>query len=152
MVGVAVHTVADQFGIDPNATPTRMFQFLQDHDSSAFAEHEPVSVLVERPARFRRIIVAKRQGFRRGKTRSEEHTSELQSRLHLVCRLLLEKKNIRTCSRSARKLAPRITNRSRPSPASSRIRRAHSSGAPSTAKRSTNSVGRAAPPFAPSLT
>src|SRR5687768_4234007 len=28
----------------------------------------------------------------RGGTRSEEHTSELQSRLHLVCRLLLEKK------------------------------------------------------------
>src|SRR2546422_8605070 len=27
------------------------------------------------------------------KKRSEEHTSELQSRLHLVCRLLLEKKN-----------------------------------------------------------
>src|SRR5437870_8342315 len=28
----------------------------------------------------------------RGGTRSEEHTSELQSRGHLVCRLLLEKK------------------------------------------------------------
>src|SRR2546422_3842309 len=28
--------------------------------------------------------------------RSEEHTSELQSRLHLVCRLLLEKKKIIT--------------------------------------------------------
>src|SRR2546422_2902542 len=27
-----------------------------------------------------------------GPSRSEEHTSELQSRLHLVCRLLLEKK------------------------------------------------------------
>src|SRR2546422_7913168 len=27
-----------------------------------------------------------------GLSRSEEHTSELQSRLHLVCRLLLEKK------------------------------------------------------------
>src|SRR2546422_9772678 len=27
-----------------------------------------------------------------GDSRSEEHTSELQSRLHLVCRLLLEKK------------------------------------------------------------
>src|SRR2546429_3850030 len=27
-----------------------------------------------------------------GSPRSEEHTSELQSRLHLVCRLLLEKK------------------------------------------------------------
>src|SRR2546429_5925524 len=41
------------------------------------------------------------EGFRRlpstsaicsRKMRSEEHTSELQSRLHLVCRLLLEKK------------------------------------------------------------
>src|SRR3989449_4144852 len=28
------------------------------------------------------------------RVRSEEHTSELQSRLHLVCRLLLEKKKI----------------------------------------------------------
>src|SRR2546422_6355248 len=35
--------------------------------------------------------------------RSEEHTSELQSRLHLVCRLLLEKKknaNLMRCGRS----------------------------------------------------
>src|SRR5436305_2535531 len=30
---------------------------------------------------------------RRCRPRSEEHTSELQSRPHLVCRLLLEKKN-----------------------------------------------------------
>src|SRR2546422_6801986 len=30
--------------------------------------------------------------------RSEEHTSELQSRLHLVCRLLLEKKKKKTTS------------------------------------------------------
>src|SRR2546429_8302319 len=30
----------------------------------------------------------------REESRSEEHTSELQSRLHLVCRLLLEKKKI----------------------------------------------------------
>src|SRR2546422_6090142 len=29
-------------------------------------------------------------------SRSEEHTSELQSRLHLVCRLLLEKKKKKT--------------------------------------------------------
>src|SRR2546425_8668129 len=29
--------------------------------------------------------------------RSEEHTSELQSLAYLVCRLLLEKKNIATC-------------------------------------------------------
>src|SRR5687768_17957082 len=31
-----------------------------------------------------------------GGPRSEEHTSELQSRLHLVCRLLLEKKKTKT--------------------------------------------------------
>src|SRR2546422_240915 len=35
-------------------------------------------------------VLRTEQGFQ---NRSEEHTSELQSRLHLVCRLLLEKKN-----------------------------------------------------------
>src|SRR2546422_6281763 len=34
-----------------------------------------------------------------GGRRSEEHTSELQSRLHLVCRLLLEKKKNSDASR-----------------------------------------------------
>src|SRR2546422_5360238 len=36
---------------------------------------------------------ARRPSSGRRASRSEEHTSELQSRLHLVCRLLLEKKN-----------------------------------------------------------
>src|SRR2546430_7484736 len=35
-----------------------------------------------------------RRASRRVDTRSEEHTSELQSQSNLVCRLLLEKKNI----------------------------------------------------------
>src|SRR2546429_1633434 len=40
-------------------------------------------------------LVVARHAFALGREhRSEEHTSELQSRLHLVCRLLLEKKNI----------------------------------------------------------
>src|SRR5438270_8236184 len=34
--------------------------------------------------------------FRKTHDRSEEHTSELQSQSNLVCRLLLEKKNILT--------------------------------------------------------
>src|SRR3989449_6357784 len=38
------------------------------------------------------IITKKGKGPFSGYFRSEEHTSELQSRLHLVCRLLLEKK------------------------------------------------------------
>src|SRR5690625_6052829 len=33
----------------------------------------------------------------RARSRSEEHTSELQSRGHLVCRLLLETKNTTQC-------------------------------------------------------
>src|SRR2546422_7717260 len=42
--------------------------------------------------------------------RSEEHTSELQSRLHLVCRLLLEKKKTTPClpGAPARYRAPRL--------------------------------------------
>src|SRR5207237_8025505 len=36
--------------------------------------------------------VLRPRGWQRGRVRSEEHTSELQSHLNLVCRLLLEKK------------------------------------------------------------
>src|SRR5205809_5481773 len=36
-------------------------------------------------------------------TRSEEHTSELQSRLHLVCRLLLEKKKKKKKKKNTKK-------------------------------------------------
>src|SRR2546429_1753637 len=38
--------------------------------------------------------------------RSEEHTSELQSRLHLVCRLLLEKKKINRYEQGTFNLPP----------------------------------------------
>src|SRR2546429_7303915 len=45
------------------------------------------------------VFVERTHGMGRSATsssrRSEEHTSELQSRLHLVCRLLLEKKKKR---------------------------------------------------------
>src|SRR3712207_7472960 len=46
-------------------------------------------------ARSRSIMgsrAAKSRTWRNGRRRSEEHTSELQSRQYLVCRLLLEKK------------------------------------------------------------
>src|SRR5205809_6159901 len=47
-------------------------------------------------------------------TRSEEHTSELQSRLHLVCRLLLEKKKTkRGDSDAARELGVTEEDRKR---------------------------------------
>src|SRR5690625_5860281 len=41
------------------------------------------------------VIAALMFGLMGTRARSEEHTSELQSRGHLVCRLLLEKKNIK---------------------------------------------------------
>src|SRR2546422_7166327 len=41
---------------------------------------------------FRRFSLPSQWDRHRIVLRSEEHTSELQSRLHLVCRLLLEKK------------------------------------------------------------
>src|SRR3989442_8308431 len=40
-------------------------------------------------------------GKSRGSARSEEHTSELQSRPHLVCRLLLEKKKTTAATRNS---------------------------------------------------
>src|SRR2546422_5745224 len=50
------------------------------------------------PARRRGAFLSDRCGS--ADTRSEEHTSELQSRLHLVCRLLLEKKKQKRCKKS----------------------------------------------------
>src|SRR2546429_848229 len=47
--------------------------------------------------------------------RSEEHTSELQSRLHLVCRLLLEKKKEKTPKAEA-KVEPKPKPAAKPKP------------------------------------
>src|SRR2546422_8112243 len=57
--------------------------------------------LFSTPRRSARFVT---QAAVRAEGRSEEHTSELQSRLHLVCRLLLEKKKRKTRgSESARR-------------------------------------------------
>src|SRR2546422_6825090 len=60
--------------------------------------------------RFRSYLAGVRGGrsalpVEYGESRSEEHTSELQSRLHLVCRLLLEKKNTTMIFQAASTLA-----------------------------------------------
>src|SRR5207247_7645184 len=51
-----------------------------------------ISVLLE--AATQKNLNVSRGCRRHGVPRSEEHTSELQSRVDLVCRLLLEKKNL----------------------------------------------------------
>src|SRR5436305_9790144 len=54
----------------------------------------PYTTLFRSPhADPRPSVWGSRPGHRDRVGRSEEHTSELQSRPHLVCRLLLEKKN-----------------------------------------------------------
>src|SRR2546429_6555036 len=56
--------------------------------------HRPLPALPAYPCSF--LAREWTSGSRAACSRSEEHTSELQSRLHLVCRLLLEKKTIPT--------------------------------------------------------
>src|SRR5690554_2457250 len=62
-------------------------------------EHSPTVIPDEQMEKFRfmldfsdKPIDFNTENFVPGEKRSEEHTSELQSRPHLVCRLLLEKK------------------------------------------------------------
>src|SRR5947209_12484522 len=63
----------------------------------------------------------KSSSTRRGPNRSEEHTSELQSRQYLVCRLLLEKKKT-TGQRIARPGQPPTAPRQQPAACTHLIR------------------------------
>src|SRR5262245_65199191 len=50
---------------------------------------------------------------RRSPARSEEHTSELQSLRHLVCRLLLEKKKKKNCQTRTRHIHGKVTTQTK---------------------------------------
>src|SRR5690606_41999877 len=62
------------------------------------------SVLQTRCQRGLKADACRRQSWRDSPARSEEHTSELQSRENLVCRLLLEKK--KSSARSGERPCP----------------------------------------------
>src|SRR2546422_6281488 len=64
----------------------------QSHNARALAE---AGAAVHLPERDLSPYTLWQGDCRTGLGRSEEHTSELQSRLHLVCRLLLGKKKYR---------------------------------------------------------
>src|SRR2546422_3403875 len=78
---------------------SRVFDVLhggQRREEIELLENEPDALAADRgqergPGGIDAHAVDGQLSARRGE-RSEEHTSELQSRLHLVCRLLLEKK------------------------------------------------------------
>src|SRR5689334_23824557 len=73
-------------------------------DPSGAAVPEAAITVVNQDSGFRRatstgtdgvyVVASLPSGLYKVSVRSEEHTSELQSQFHLVCRLLLEKKNI----------------------------------------------------------
>src|SRR5690625_6967990 len=71
--------LARDYGFDESAilAAQREEEFLRDDLGRAMAEQ----------------LVRNLEALSADASRSEEHTSELQSRGHLVCRLLLEKKN-----------------------------------------------------------
>src|SRR5699024_12333745 len=54
----------------------------------------PISSGVVAGRQFFRYLLNNYSGQKKSQKRSEEHTSELQSRFDFVCRLLLEKKNV----------------------------------------------------------
>src|SRR5687768_18159376 len=71
---------------------TTLFRSVADHTRMGASIVEPMIT-------FRQFVPIVRWHHERTmgtNWRSEEHTSELQSRLHLVCRLLLEKKKKKT--------------------------------------------------------
>src|SRR5258707_8190609 len=74
---------------------TTLFRSQQDRDRAysglSVSSSEPVGCVGRGAQAF---------GGEREDQRSEEHTSELQSRQYLVCRLLLEKKNAALVSRA----------------------------------------------------
>src|SRR5947199_7198922 len=60
------------------------------------ATHKAEPTPAQMAEAMRRMMQQQPHGFGHlRRSRSEEHTSELQSLRHLVCRLLLEKKNLR---------------------------------------------------------
>src|SRR5260370_10672929 len=75
---------------------TTLFRSLQEQEFERLGSGRTHQVDVRLVAATHRNLVemVKRNEFRSDLYRSEEHTSELQSHLNLVCRLLLEKKKI----------------------------------------------------------
>src|SRR2546422_7771648 len=73
-----------------NDTATTEIYTLSLHDALPIWLLVPLLIALYRRHSFVMRIYSDRVSVEEG--RSEEHTSELQSRLHLVCRLLLEKK------------------------------------------------------------
>src|SRR2546429_208348 len=85
---VAIKILPEVFTSDPE----RLARFEREARMLAALNHPHIGAIygVEDAESVHALVLELVEGDTLG--RSEEHTSELQSRLHLVCRLLLEKK------------------------------------------------------------
>src|SRR5438552_11601444 len=79
-------TVAGEFAQDSRAATASVCFGFEHHECAGLAEHEAAAL------------------------RSEEHTSELQSPDHLVCRLLLEKKKKKKKRKNIKRNTPSISD------------------------------------------
>src|SRR5437879_8658443 len=79
---------------DLHSFPTRRSSDLRDGASRGAATPSPVPDTAghESPQTAANLLSRRLPGAESRPSRSEEHTSELQSPMYLVCRLLLEKK------------------------------------------------------------
>src|SRR2546422_7813055 len=84
---------------------TTLFRSVPVDDILFVARFQPFRHLYPEPDDF---SLEKRPLYQLLAERSEEHTSELQSRLHLVCRLLLEKKQAIYLPKSIRSVNTRL--------------------------------------------
>src|SRR5699024_12401952 len=102
--GSILHVISFLLSIahsDPPSFPTRRSSDLGDNVFGSICVKMMRRLLSPRTSaawtnsRLRRLANSDRTRRATGGQRSEEHTSELQSRFDLVCRLLLEKKKTR---------------------------------------------------------
>src|SRR5205809_4187459 len=87
-MAVALHVTDDR--LDGGAAAE--FTFDRAEDTALLPGDEDATRALRRVAAISLVDIGALDGA--SGQRSEEHTSELQSRLHLVCRLLLEKKKL----------------------------------------------------------
>src|SRR5260370_30624469 len=91
----------------PRSTLFPYTTLFRSGDVSAFRLGTRRCLLVNHPDLIEEVLVTNARNFR-----SEEHTSELQSHLNLVCRLLLEKKkkNIKDAQQATRIIQSKLNN------------------------------------------
>src|SRR6266851_4794623 len=69
MKSVCGHAVADNLRVDASSTLLRAFEFLQDHDARALADHKAIPIPLKRPAGVLWIVVARRERSHRSESR-----------------------------------------------------------------------------------